>query len=150
MVPFVSFGFLFAIVVMIAMLILGLAVVTLVVKIIGAVFRVIFGGTRAVFRAGARPYPATQFQPCTQVRCHAMNPSGARFCRRCGAYPTTWVPRSSSATTTATATGRSPTRWASPSGPSAPASPRASGSSAPSWARPPSSFRLRAGWTLTY
>ena len=84
MVPFLSFSFLFAIVVMIAMLILGLFLVMLVVKIIGALVRVIFGGTRAVFRAGARPYQAAQLQHCTQVRCHATNPPGARFCRRCG------------------------------------------------------------------
>jgi len=84
MVPFVSFSFLFAIVVMIAMLIFGLFLVTLAVKIIGAIVRGIFGGTRAVFRAGARPYLAAQFQHCAQVRCHALNPQGARFCRRCG------------------------------------------------------------------
>ena len=84
MVPFLSFSFLFAIVVIIAMLILGLSLVTLVFKMIIAVVGVIFGGTRAALRAGARPYQGARLQHCTQVRCHATNPVGARFCRRCG------------------------------------------------------------------
>jgi hypothetical protein len=84
MVPFVSFGFLFAIVLMIGMLLLGLFLVSLVVKIIIAIVRAIFGGARAVMGVASGPSQPLDLQPCTQVRCHAINPRGARFCRRCG------------------------------------------------------------------
>lgn len=60
--------------------------VWLLYKIIGGIIRMIFGGARAVIGPGRRAYPDAYAQPvlCRQMRCGALNPSRARFCRRCG------------------------------------------------------------------
>jgi len=54
------------------------------------VIRAVASGIRALFSsasAGSRPalpgQPAVQAR-CPRARCHASNPPGARFCRRCG------------------------------------------------------------------
>ena len=81
MVPFPFIIFLIVVGLIIASIVLG---VWLLVTIIKAIAGAIFGGTRAVLGVGRRPYQPPMLQPCGQVRCHAMNPPGARFCRRCG------------------------------------------------------------------
>ena len=81
MVPFVFFGSLLVIGLVIT---LALGGVLLAITIIKAIFGAIFGGTRAVLGVGRNAARAVDLQRCNQVRCHAMNPPRARFCRRCG------------------------------------------------------------------
>jgi ribosomal protein L40E len=53
---------------------------------VGVLVRLIWYGLRLIFgiRRPARVATAAQWQWCGRVRCGAVNPIHARYCRRCG------------------------------------------------------------------
>ncbi len=51
----------------------------IIVSVVRLIARALHGG-----RSSALPPPPRNFVRCGHPRCRAENPSGARFCRRCG------------------------------------------------------------------
>jgi ribosomal protein L40E len=86
--------------------ILGLAWALFVLWIIGHVFRAVWiGFLHLTGMANRPPRLSNKARRCTHVRCLAVNPPQANFCRRCGSSLT----RASAVRENST----SPDRWAS-------------------------------------
>ncbi len=77
----------FVIIVFIVIVVIAVAVLLFGGWIIVSIFRLLARGLFGSSASGpGRRFasPPTPFVRCQRQRCHANNPAGARFCRRCG------------------------------------------------------------------
>ncbi len=74
----ITIGFLMIAVIIISAVIFGVWLITLVFQLVGRGIGALFGWSRPLEPLSRPSYP------CPRSSCRAINPTSARFCRRCG------------------------------------------------------------------